>query len=387
MPLRKGDGTPVTPKNIQEIRRGDGTVLWTPEVVAWKAASDWDNAAAQDPNVVHEAYGDLPGDDVIQLGYPSTDPNGSDLVIHVPSDEDSGSVLSNEAGSPDFDISGATLGSTGAFGTDAPNYDGTDDYTVARDLTLEGAGQFTFFAICKFDTIDGSGNHRIISRHANTEDYVAQMRIKNGNLQVEARENANSNIVNATGATSISTDTWYRFAATIDAANDTVKVFVNGSEDGSGTGTLSGSDSAWTDDGDEGWAVAHLTRDSSISKSEFVDGVVEYPHVFHRTLSDTEISNMSSLSGTLTTATKSFSSDAKPDLQNLSYSLNGGSITLDIIGSPGTASEEVVSQQLDGATEYSLSWSNLHTDFRMKPKLSSTDAETTPVFNGGELVA
>lgn len=67
----------------------------------------------------------------------------------------------------------------------------------------------------------------------------------------------------------------------------------------------------------------------------------------------------------LTTDTKTFSEGTQPDLQNLTYTLNSQSIVLDVIGSPGTASEEVVSQTLDGSSSYSLTWSNGHTDFRI----------------------
>lgn len=91
-------------------------------------------------------------------------------------------------------------------------------------------------------------------------------------------------------------------------------------------------------------------------------------------------------SGDLETATKSFASSKTPDLQNLSYSLNGESITLDVIGSPGTASEEIVSQTLDGSTSYSLSWSSSHTDFRIKVNLDTTDPTISPTFDAVSLV-
>lgn len=91
----------------------------------------------------------------------------------------------------------------------------------------------------------------------------------------------------------------------------------------------------------------------------------------------------------LTTATKSFSESKQPDLQSLSYSLDGETITLDIIGSPGSGSEETVTQVLDGSTGYSLSWTNSHTDFRVKVDLSTTDRSgaSVPTFGKAELVA
>lgn len=82
---------------------------------------------------------------------------------------------------------------------------------------------------------------------------------------------------------------------------------------------------------------------------------------------------------TLTTGTKSFSTTTKPNLENLSYTLNGESITLDIIGSPGTASEEIVTQSLDGTSSFPLTWSNSHTDFRIKSTLSTTTRDGSSV--------
>lgn len=88
---------------------------------------------------------------------------------------------------------------------------------------------------------------------------------------------------------------------------------------------------------------------------------------------------------TITTGTKSFSSTTQPNLQNLTYSLNGGSVTLDVIGSPGTASEEVLTQSLTGSNGYSLSWSSSHSDFRIKATVGSGDRQTSPTISQLEL--
>jgi len=90
-------------------------------------------------------------------------------------------------------------------------------------------------------------------------------------------------------------------------------------------------------------------------------------------------------SGTLTTTTKSFADPVKPDLTSLVYSLNGESITIDVVGSPGTASEEIITQSLDGGSDYNLNWSTAHTDFRLEFTLSTADTSTTPVFDEATL--
>lgn len=92
-------------------------------------------------------------------------------------------------------------------------------------------------------------------------------------------------------------------------------------------------------------------------------------------------------SGTLTTATKSFSSPQKPNLSGFAYNLNGQSATVDVVGSPGTSSEERITVPLDGSTSYSIhdQWSDAHTDFRLEFSLSS-DGSDTPVIDESDAV-
>jgi hypothetical protein len=83
--------------------------------------------------------------------------------------------------------------------------------------------------------------------------------------------------------------------------------------------------------------------------------------------------------GTLTTSTKSFSNPQKPNLSGLVYSLNSQSASVDVVGSPGTTSEERISVTLDGSTSYTIydQWADTHTDYRLQFQLSS-DGSSTP---------
>lgn len=98
-----------------------------------------------------------------------------------------------------------------------------------------------------------------------------------------------------------------------------------------------------------------------------------------------DITSNHASSGTLTTQTKSMPESSRPDLQNLSYSLNGQSTDLVIIGSPGTASSEEQSVTLDGSPSFSLNWSNPHSDFRVRLESSSSGENDTPKINTVEL--
>jgi len=53
------------------------------------------------------------------------------------------------------------------------------------------------------------------------------------------------------------------------------------------------------------------------------------------------------------------------NLTNLAYARNGETISVTVVGSPGTADEEQNTVTLAGDTEYTLSWGQPHTDFRV----------------------
>ena len=86
-------------------------------------------------------------------------------------------------------------------------------------------------------------------------------------------------------------------------------------------------------------------------------------------------------SGSLTTVEQSFGSPQTPDLTGLVYTLNGETIQVDVVGSPGDAGEETQSVTLDGASSYDLTWSSAHTDFEVVFNLSTADDSQTPVVD------
>lgn len=88
-------------------------------------------------------------------------------------------------------------------------------------------------------------------------------------------------------------------------------------------------------------------------------------------------------SGTLTTATKSFSSSTEP---NVTYITASGSPTITARGSPsGTPEEHTVT--LDGSHTHAITWSNAHTDFDVTVDLSDTDRlDSIGLYPGDRLV-
>lgn len=348
------------------------------DTLTWETAKDWDQAAAE-TGVVHEDFGDLPGADVIQLGYPSYDPGGSALDVYLPMDEDSGSTVSDQSGNGnDGSLNGPATGQTGLHGTTSVEGDGVDDYIEIADS----------------NSLDQGGAYTIMwwgYEHGTYTDYPRY-------LWKDAFPAGNSSDNNY--------GFYYHTA-------DNFYTFEDGRDGGSTTWSTSKRNGTWTfwtlvDTGQDGemqlWADATLRSSTSVSgtpptnsnplyifageNSRFMGARMENFRMYGRALSQSEIQDHydSGTQGSLTTATKSFSSASTPDLQNLSYSLNGESIDLDVIGSPGTASEEVVTQTLDGGDSYSLTWADSHTDFRIRPSLSSSAVTATPTFSRGELL-
>ena len=72
--------------------------------------------------------------------------------------------------------------------------------------------------------------------------------------------------------------------------------------------------------------------------------------------------------------------DVEPNLVNLSYSLEGGSVTVDVIGSPNTSDEETETQKLEGDDDYNLEWGESHDEFKLDMTLE-TEGEDSPTVN------
>lgn len=111
-PIRKGDGTVIAPQGFQEVRKGDGTVLWSSDAIPDSVVNQW------------------------------------------PHDEGSGTTLTDNVGSVDGTINGATWESLGdAVGGFYLDYDGVDDFTnLGNDpVNFVYSGDFTFTTFVRVD--------------------------------------------------------------------------------------------------------------------------------------------------------------------------------------------------------------------------------------------
>jgi len=342
--------------------------------LTWETSSDWDNRASED-GVAHESVANTDHNDetFVRKGYNYTNPyKSASLLFYLPFHEDSGSTAYDITGNRNGTYSGHTLGNAGVLGDTAPEW-GTEEVVSMGTGILPTNSNFTvdFWVRPDFD----GGSQRFLSFQGDISFIAAVERTSTtGELSMW-----DGNWTN-TGAT-IPDLTWSRLTLAYDDTNTKLVGRIDGSQVfniGFNIGSGGGSDVAIGRDDNSG-------NNSALRGGRMADFGV-WSDYFTSTNTN-ERGDPVNDNSTLTTGTKSFGSAQKVDLQNLSYTLNGGTITLDVIGSPGTASEEVVSQTLDGATSYSLSWSNSHTDFRVRINESvSAATATTPTVDRVELV-
>lgn len=348
------------------------------ETLTWGTASDWD-AAVSESGVVHESFLDLPGADTVQLGYPSYDETGQNSLLSYYPMSDSGNGITevsgnwpdgSEGGSPTYDV-------TGPFGQTAIDFDDAnpDYFTISQPSDLPvNDDSHTIVAWVYFDAYNRAQFTWWGAENDNEARGFRSMDNDTDGNEDDLKGYFWGNDHDQTAGWN--TGTWVMVSWRYDGS--TSYLDLNGTNQGTysaGAVNTAGSD------------VGIGARISSLTADDLMDGRIGHVRIYNRALSESELSDLYLTSGSITTATKSFASSVKPDLQNLQYSLNGESIDLDVIGSPGTASEEVITVTLDGSTSYSLNWNDSHSDFRIRPNLSTSAITGTPEFSQAELVA
>jgi hypothetical protein len=356
-----------------EDLNGIANVQFT-ETVTWETATDWDNAVDRQ-GVVHDTVADRSDASLLQLGYPVEDPGGSALGAYWPHDEDSGGTLNDRSGNGnDGTVNGASQSQTGFGQTTAYQFDGTDDYIKVPDsATLDGSGGFTISMWIKpLDIKVNDWSKRILHKEYSDVGGTQQDEswgwsyTGDGTEHLWFGERTNGSYGNSLNSGILSADTWYHMAVTRDGSDGSAALYQDGAQQE--TTTFS-----WASNSNP---IIWCERSNSYSQA-----VIDEVLLFQRGFSAQEVSDYLYISqgSYLTTATKTVSTAGKPDLTDLDYDLNGESIDVTAIGSPGAAGEERVTQTLDGASSYSLSWSNPHTDFRVQPEPEVADPTNSPV--------
>lgn len=371
--MGKQRGAPRRVLTPRRVVQASGAVNVTIDPIAWRTAADWDGATA-DSGVVHESVTNTDHDDetAVRMGYSYGSPlYASGLRAYYPLDEDSGPAAYDLSGNG-FDGSetgGATPDQTGVLGTSGWSFDGTDD-AIQCPTGLWDGSQSVHASVFWFKP-DATGQQGIHDEFDNWTVFYD----RNGSQGINVASYGD----NATFGSGLAIGAWHFVYAHWEPGSE-----YGASINGGPISTVS------TTDGLESTANPQYlgSADAGSSLAAHLTGQIAYLRFHDTKLTNSEVQTLYDIAtaeSSLTTATKSFQSETEPDLQNMVYSLNGETIALDVIGSPGTGSEEVVTQVLDGDAGYTLSWSNSHADFRVRPRLSTGDVTTTATISEVEL--
>ena len=278
--------------------------------ITWETASDWDNAVSETfskhaSGVVEMAAGLDTFEDLS---------DGADL----PSPYDDGPDIN-----PTVDNSRVFEGSLSVYtGSSAPS----NTYT----MRLDNIGEVPDYVELLNNTDAGASNGWAYDIYNENDDII--MRLGNDSNEPGFNDGNGNTIIG-----NIRDGEWRRWTVTFDWANDQFDIERVELENGDNTQTRT--------------SRPFINSSTEIKRVQ-ITGETDYnlgggdANGIQGNWYDTYYGVL--YTSDLTTATKTLPSAAKPDLQNLSYTLNSQDVTLDIIGSPGTASKEIVSQTLAG---------------------------------------
>ncbi|AGM11228.1 hypothetical protein M197_gp63 [Haloarcula hispanica tailed virus 2] len=349
--------------------------------LTWETASDWDSAV-DEAGVVHEAVANSDNDDasLLKQGYSKTSPyKAADLIAYYALDEDSGTTVYDFSGNAhDATNNGSTQGANGILNSTCYDHGGSgyvesDDQSPFGGLTAITVASWVNIGTISDDYIVASVGDLGLS-DASWDIWIDNSGGTTGNsntLSFDMKDSTQTNAKTEGSDNAVPEGTWALVGGTWGGGNNRVWVdAVDVSASLEGVSDMQDANFPMT----VGTGSDH-TRTIPDRQDEVWVWETEFSQSDWQTLYDR------ASTGYLETATKSFAASQTPDLTGLDYTLNGVSLSVDVIGSPGTGSEETVTQSLTGASSYTLSWSNSHTDFRLKINFDTGDVTTTATVN------
>lgn len=307
---------------------------------AWASESDWDENPSE-RGVVHEGFGDH-ASDVVELGYPSYDRGGDELVAYWPMDGDSANGLPDASGSGN---GGTTTnvdgGSVGMFGTSSyyfPNDGGgggffggndADSYAeVTSTSELQGGDDATLTVSAWFlasDSVGESHGAAIVGKGGYDINTDWGLFVRDYCWDVETYCN-DAPAVGYYGADDAGRPTegyqamyggewrdptWHHVAFVLDEPNETMRLYYDG-------------ELKWEDDDIPDHATTGTNNPIEIGATTHSDsgfrGSIDEVRVYDRSLSTAEVERLNETGrrGEFTTATRTGSEIDASDLQ-LSY--------------------------------------------------------------------
>lgn len=201
-------------------------------------------------------------------------------------DEGSGNITADSSGNSNIGnlVNGAlwTSGKT----NNAVQLDGIDDYVnVPDNSTLNGMSAITVAAWVNISQLPSAGqNYDIVGKDSNGNSYRITLGASGtGHFVVNTSNNSWYSAGTYAGFTTVlSTNTWYYIVGTYDGSN--VRVYVNGSYEGSGSQTISGTINNSLSNVKFGY--------KSSSNVDYLKGTVDEVNVYNRALTSDEVKNL-----------------------------------------------------------------------------------------------
>jgi len=347
--------------------------LTATQSIAWETASDWDNAVSES-GVVHESVSNTDHTDaaIAKMGFSYENPANSPSALWT-FDESSGDII-DQVGSSDLSVTGASYDSEGLLGTTALDTDGADDEMGGTVMPLaDPTGEWTWLCYLNLESTSRQNIFQFLDD--DTSEYISVGVAQTGEWKIFSD--------GRTGGTGTTVSTgWVLVGLTHDGSGE-FELFLDATSDY----TSSAGSTSWLS-GLDNTNFAGTTQ----LQGFFTEARFDASWVFPTKLSASEQQDFYDVvnsPGSLTTATKEFGISQRPNLI-ADVNLNGvSSFDVDVIGSPsGTPETNTVSVDTDGENSYSVTWSNSHTDFRVKPKPDNGgDVTVTPEINKLELTA
>lgn len=265
--------------------------------LSWSTAADWD-AAVDANNVHHEqpAGTAWAAADTVEIGYPSQDQAGQNVVGYWPGGDTSGQSITDISGSGnDLSLTGATLGAEGILGESVPSFDGVDDFAAAQDVNCNPEA-FTFV------TWFNAASHGLYARIAQaggtesanvTDGWNIQWRADGHELDIRYWDGGTEGKP-APSTTALTMGEWYFLVARTTGGQNTVRLRVF-DDTGSEFDLVEGSAPRPTTSSSDLYMMAGDGR--------YTEGKLAHTRMYNRELSASEVEALADItSGHLQTA-------------------------------------------------------------------------------------
>lgn len=300
------------------------------------------------------------------------------LKAHYPLQEDSGDAQDATGNGNAGTVNGATQGASGILGATAYSFGGAGDYVDIGNFGFGSGASLSLSLWYKLASSDTDAD-TMLGRYDGSDDVLQlQVRPSGENDVTRAQLGHVGGNYHLIDGYQNPTGTWTHAAVVFDSTTPKTELYVNGASQGEDTS-----------------AVADFTQSDNIrvgsrsDASAHFDGDIAGVRLYDHALTPGEVQHLYDvgLTGTILTATKTHGSSISPDLR-ADVTLNSQSATGYVIGSPGTASEESQSASLsNGSNDYTLTWNNSHTDFRVQVVADISDVTSRVEVNRLALLA